>query len=65
MPGRLQQHTSNGSVLAMQVAVGESEALAEAFAPEGRHTVAHAGGHLVPAAKAHIARYRAFLSAFL
>ena len=49
----------------IQVAVGESEALAEAFAPEGRHTVAHAGGHLVPAAMAHIARYMAFLSAFL
>ncbi|KAK9843948.1 hypothetical protein WJX81_000209 [Elliptochloris bilobata] len=48
-----------------QVAVTESEALADAYAAESRHTVTHAGGHLVPAAKAHIARFRAFLSAFL
>lgn len=65
MPAQLHKMTSHVYVPAMQVAVGESEALAEAFAPEGRHTVAHAGGHLVPAAKAHVARYRAFLSAFL
>ena len=49
----------------MQVAVGESEALAELFAADCRRTVAHSGGHHVPATRAHVARYRDFLSAFL
>ncbi len=50
---------------AAQVAIAESEALAGLFAADCRHVVAHAGGHHVPACKAHLARYRAFLSAFL
>jgi len=51
--------------VAAQVAIAESETLAGLFAADCRHVVAHAGGHHAPACKAHLARYRAFLSDFL